>query len=84
MSTIDTAKDLAFARNPDNWPRWPLLPLKRINMQFKDDDFGYLFHPSRGEPKPVVRVGCIFMANTSDPELAYESLEKLFEEWRVD
>lgn len=46
-----------FLEDPMEWPRWPLLPLKKRRGDFHADDFaGFLF----AEGKPKVYIGTIF------------------------
>jgi hypothetical protein len=43
-------EERVFIQHPDNWPRWPLLPLKRYNANAKPGEFymdcGFLIDPT--------------------------------------
>lgn len=95
MSNREAAKttkyrklDLDFARNPDNWPAWPRLPLKRrgSNIFLDPKGLGYLENLSlRGDATPVVFIGVMFENRTDETEkIEYESFEALLEEWEID
>ncbi len=77
-------KDILFARDPGQWPVWPILPLKRRNGDiFADDGLGVLVDAEGYET--TVFVSCAFMPiTTATPRKSYDTLEDLFAEWTVD
>lgn len=79
--------EITFMQTPDQWPKWPVLPLVRRGGHWNDKGHcGYLLNNElRGPHKdPVVWIGYIWMASTKDEKLAYASFEELAKEWRVD
>lgn len=90
MSNRDTKYrelDLAFARDPDNWPAWPRLPLKRRGVDHFADPKGLSYLENltlRGEATPTVFIGCIFENRTDEEKIEYKSFEDLLEEWDID
>jgi hypothetical protein len=85
------ADDLQMMRTPDNWPAYPLLPVKKRHGNFNDDDFCAIVVPDVGN-RPVVYITNLFMLRTGPlkpqlagvPQKTYESLEQLVDEYKVD
>lgn len=85
-------RDLEGIRNPDSWPRWPILPLIRVKGGPKNgDDVGILLY----RQGPVVYLtnmidldtlpGTTYGEKLKDVRtVKYESFEALVQEWRVD
>jgi len=77
-------QDTDFICRPERWPAYPLLPLKKVNGNFGDDDFcGYIID---GEPLTIV-FGNIFGPDGSPlagTKKIYESLDLLLSEYMVD
>lgn len=70
-------EEVAFMRDPDEWPLWPVLPLKKTG-----GPLGALVESNVGV-EPVVRLGNIY-TDSHDIE-SYESLEAVYDAgWRVD
>lgn len=82
MPDRSITEHMAFMADPDRWPRWPLLPVKR----YKDDtlETGYLIE-MKGS-KYVVYQNTIFCADPrTDAHFRYESFEAIVADgWRVD
>lgn len=84
-----TNDDRAFIERPDQWPRWPWLPLKRKNSELADKNLGVLiangakdytvYHVNLFDlPMPIER----FKAS---PRTTYLTLDALLADgWRVD
>lgn len=79
------AKSLEFLRNPDRWPLWPRLPLKRGEQ---NSELGVLF--AQDETDLPIRVWRCSLYDRIDPKTTpsyeYISFEELLDEgkWRVD
>ena len=90
-------KERTFVRDAMEWPRWPVLPLKRRNGgDFADADYcGFLF--DNGKPK--VYIGIIFGLGGSGvcdgkktwgdvlaplPTIEYPDFDAMLEVWKVD
>lgn len=75
-------EQINILKNPNNWPWWPYLSLKRYDGE--DLILAYLW----GDPRPplVVYRGNIFSASDGDPEIdRYNSAEQLLAAgWQVD
>jgi hypothetical protein len=71
--------------DPDNWPQWPLLPLKRYAVGSNDMETGYMIHVS-GEDRTTVFQGNIFMAQPdTDPAIKYDGFQEIVNDgWEVD
>jgi hypothetical protein len=88
MSTAsDFKRDLEMAKNPNRWPVWPQLPLKRIrdgNLECgRLIERGGIFTPPRIEP--VVYFGTIFEPTKDAEKITYQDLSAIFDDgWRVD
>lgn len=70
----DLSRDLAFMQSPDEWPRWPLLPLVRRGMHFNDPD-GCAFQFADG--RPVIYIGVIYMLPKAEGQTWGEMLSGL-------
>lgn len=78
------AKERMFVVTPDEWPRWPILPLVMRNSS-DPNDVGFLF---AGEESRVY-VGNIYGLNAETDlstykRIDYASFDDLLEIWRVD
>lgn len=72
---------------PDRWPRWPLLPLKRRRgarpgTRLDEQFLGFLVDVE--SPPYVVYVGTMFLARPGQPSERYNTLDALLQEWKVD
>lgn len=79
-------EDLQMMQDPDEWPYWPQLPLKR---RFRDKPrkpgpmYGFLV--AIPELRPIVFVGLIGAVQENRPTIEYSSFEELLEDgWLVD
>lgn len=79
--TVHERNDLEMIRHPDNWPIWPVLPMKRnVGGQL---EMGYFWNPS------IYRdIMTFYIGNIYDQKHALEqntSPEQVLQEgWRVD
>lgn len=81
--------DLRMMQDPDAWPRWPVLPLKRSTP---DDPLDCAFLMCRfvdSGPDPEVWLGTIYEASDlvgdESKHVVYESWDALLADgWRVD
>lgn len=83
----DTAEynaDLRFLQDPNLWPAWPFLPLKRYNATGGWPEFGYVV-AVKGQLTSI-RKGNMFGAKSDDPVTwVYETPEALLADgWEVD
>ncbi len=85
-------KDAAFINNPDNWPHWPYLPLRRVvtnERGYKDTECGTIFARTGGLTT-VIKVNMFSIPKTIGeldklPKYEYETVEKLLDDgWCVD
>jgi len=86
-NTEERKEAIELIENPDEWPRWPTLPVKRI----PPGEFGFLREVGlSGVVKPVV-----YLRNASDLEtvktfdeietIEYSSFNQMFDYgWRID
>lgn len=80
------AMELRFMKSPDEWPRWPILPLQKIGTP---REYGFLL-AQEGFLTTLFRAN--FFALTPgwdpgkhEPKEIFESIEALYEAgWRVD
>jgi hypothetical protein len=81
-----------FILNPDNWPQWPILPMKKPQPR-GFPEFGFLYSRSLNGPFPESPVtlfkGLIFDLSSKPlkdiPSELFESVDKLLEAgWVVD
>ena len=83
----ETDRALKFVGDPDNWPMWPFLPLKRIRKGILQA--GFLFNGSLDDNTvaPEVYIGTIYDKDMG-PEsrrYVYDSIEAVFEKgWKID
>lgn len=94
MHMTDTTKDLAFAKTPLDWPKYPVLPL--VHHDRNDLRCGFIFAGDTfagDTAEPTVYLHTIFGLGAGKqwkdvleplPKLKYKSLEEVFKEWRVD
>ena len=75
---------VGMIKSPNNWPRWPALPVKR--MLTTEMQVGYLF----GDPRPgkpiMIYKGNIWAISVKDPVLMeYQTAEEMVADgWKVD
>lgn len=73
----------AFIQDPDQWPRWPHLPLKRKGSY----DIGYLYGdpPPSGQPITVHVGGNIYHPGLEATKKVYEDVDAMLDDgWIVD
>lgn len=74
---------LAMMRNPEWWPRRPVLPLRKRDDD-TEADFPYRLGFLVEGKGPVVYIGCIF-TGIADARLKFRSLEQVVASgWEVD
>lgn len=89
--------DLWFLKHPMEWPRWPMLPLKRRNGAKFSDDFycGLFVHGLGNGGFRVYKLNMFHLPNsplikTWDDAVKhikfehYETPEALIAEWKID
>lgn len=54
---LDLLGDIAFAKDPSDWPLWPRLPLKRRHGNYFNMQHGLGFYLEKSKPPYVVHVG---------------------------
>lgn len=64
-STQRQLDDRAFISDPNRWPCWPLLPIKRGNQQLNDKNLGVLFDT---DPKKGYRVYHCYLFDLPMPQ----------------
>jgi hypothetical protein len=92
LSPEQRVEELDFLRNPDQWPNWPLLPIKRYGAPGDPPECALL--DSIGAPEPKVRVVFVNMFQLRELTHAerqalrvevYDSAEALLDDgWMVD
>ena len=79
-------KNMRIMENPDNWPRWPILPMVRKTPTDPLGAPGFIF--DGGTNKFTVYKANIFMITKdfeSIPREIYQNFEEIFDAgWRVD
>jgi hypothetical protein len=78
-------QDKDMILNPDNWPMWPRLPLKRT-PQGDRPNCGFVFNGSTHDDavQPIVYLALIF-SNVVDEKLVYQDIDALLDDgWTVD
>lgn len=84
--------DASMIDDPDQWPCWPFLPIKRKNNSLEDKNLGVLLATQEhADGKRIVYHGCLFgWPKTSEavkalPTTEYESTQQLLADgWIVD
>jgi hypothetical protein len=93
MEKSSEERDADFVRAPDEWPVWPLLPVKRRSKSPLDVDHFTGFLLAERAPPYKVYLGSIYAirgaktwAEATTGMLAEEfaSLDQLIKEWKVD
>lgn len=82
-----TDKDMIL--NPEEWPRWPLLPLKHKTRQAHEPNWVGFLIVSQPMPPYRVHAGSIYrIDNLKDadqlPVETFDSVDALLKEWRID
>ena len=77
-------KDLEYLKDPNLWPAWPVLPLKRKKLSGGWPEFGYVI-AVEGQ-LTWIRSGNIFAMDPTDPvTYTYETPEALLADgWVVN
>lgn len=79
--------EIKMMRNPNRWPAWPKLPLKRsFDYENPRPHLGFLQEERMGEPiKPKVYLGTIFERSGTLESVEYETWASLLADgWVVD
>src|SRR4051812_43545449 len=80
-------RSLEFLRTPDEWPNWPLCPVKKRLITNVANDVGLVAEGPSG-PEPVVFLCNLWRVKedfANAVQVKYESLEALVADgWRVD
>ena len=71
-------EDANLIMNPDKWPCWPVLPVKRYRGHGMPE-CGYIYYDREQNDKSyegrvIVRVGDIYNAKREDPKTEYASI----------
>jgi hypothetical protein len=78
-------KSLQFLQTPDEWPRWPILPLVKIGSGPLDCGFMLAYGTA---PPYTVFLGNLYELSSKHPNefstLAYDTASELLSEWRID
>lgn len=95
-ATTPAERDSAFILDPDRWPKWPVLPLKRRGYAAHEVQHfcGFLVHfDKRLGPPFNVYLGTIYSIRAADtwsealaefPMEIFASIDDLVKEWTVD
>jgi hypothetical protein len=76
-------KDIAGMKDPDIWPQWPLLPLKRYEQGSHRMQTGYLV--AQEKDRWSVYLGNVWAVQITDPAQPYDSPEAIVADgWEVD
>lgn len=84
QTRIDTTHDAAFARTPDKWPIFPVLPLK--HQRDKDEQHGgrKLGVMFAGQ-QTTVYIGTLGLTDWEHaPKQEYATVAEVFNDWLVD
>ncbi len=80
--------DAEFVRAPREWPRWPLLPLKRyvdsqleLGFMVADEELTVYHGSFMNVADGVKTVGQLIAGRTVSK---YETVEALLRDWRID
>lgn len=76
-----------FIRHPEEWPRWPVLPLKHLTRpMFQKGSIGFLIEEET--PPYKVYLGYIYLLGefkpSELPQESFDTIEALLKEWRID
>lgn len=79
-------RDIAMMKAPDNWPQWPILPLKRVRGS--DLEVGVLVNGAFEGPHTEATVYLSSMnrvITVETPTIKYDSFEALVADgWMID
>jgi len=90
MSDPAVAQEVALISNPDKWPLWPFLPMKRLGHVFSREGHGFLHNNRMRGPHTDAT---IYMGHLSDVDgpikdretKKYDSIEAMVRDgWVVD
>lgn len=84
---LERDKTLAFLRNPDLWPLWPRLPLKRVTANNDREIATLLSQDEHSLPIKVWKVSLYDRIHfRTTPAYEYASFEEMLDEgkWRID
>lgn len=82
---MERTDEIAMMRDSDQWPRWPILPLKRNNGGFLETGrlMEHVVDPSAFSAPPLVNP---WVENTvTGEQRVYSTFEQLYDDgWRID
>lgn len=82
MGKYQPGQDLEMMQDPDEWPLWPQLPLKK-RSDWPQPRAGFLV--AIPELKPIVFIGVVGTVKQDRPRIEYSSFGELVEDgWLVD
>jgi hypothetical protein len=78
---VRMTRDRDYLSDPNQWPHWPLVPMKTINTQNRY--IGVIVDESRDEGWRVLDTN-IFSFDINAPFTRFDTLDKLLVVWTVD
>jgi hypothetical protein len=83
VSRMDREREMAMMTGPNQWPLWPILPLKNRGPEWPE--LGFLREESFDTPiRPVVFIGSIFEPDKAVPKEYLDFDGILDDGWIVD
>jgi hypothetical protein len=77
-------KSLTMINDPNKWPTWPRLPLRRIGSALLETgNLGYLLE-LRGGVQPTVYIGNIHDRSLPTDSEHFDSFRDLLKHWEID
>lgn len=74
-------RDIHFLLHPEEWPSWPMCPVKRRDASQRESQVGVVW----ADGQAVVILTNMFSFDADAPKLTYESMQELVAAgWRVD
>jgi hypothetical protein len=87
VTTCNTAEHIKFMQSPDEWPAWPVLPVKKA-VAMHNPILGVMIEREGGVQPTVYLVNMYQLANkplNTIPSETYTDFEGVYDAgWRVD
>jgi hypothetical protein len=83
---LDLNREVEMMSDPDKWPAWPFLPLKKPGQSAKTGEYAYLYNDDlNAYPKITCFKGLMYDHKPDNDRVEFASFTELLNQgWRVD